>query len=57
MFTADNMRFLLELSRTGRIADAAKRLDVDQTTVSRRITRLEKDMERDCSTGDRRDGN
>ncbi|MCD5422808.1 DNA-binding transcriptional regulator, LysR family [Rhodococcus pyridinivorans] len=44
MFTADNMRFLLELSRTGRIADAAKRLDVDQTTVSRRITRLEKDM-------------
>ncbi|QSE72324.1 LysR family transcriptional regulator [Rhodococcus sp. PSBB049] len=44
MFTADNMRFLLELSRTGRIAEAAKRLDVDQTTVSRRITRLEKDM-------------
>ncbi|MEN0136866.1 MAG: LysR family transcriptional regulator [Rhodococcus sp. (in: high G+C Gram-positive bacteria)] len=43
MFTADNMRYLLELSRTGRLADAAKRLDVDQTTVSRRITRLEKD--------------
>ncbi|MDV8070601.1 LysR family transcriptional regulator [Rhodococcus sp. IEGM 1366] len=43
MFTADNMRYLLELSRTGRIADAAKRLGVDHTTVSRRITKLEKD--------------
>lgn len=43
MFTADNMRFMLELSRTGRLADAAKRLDVDQTTVSRKISRLEKD--------------
>lgn len=43
MFTADNMRYLLELSRTGRLADAAKRLGVDHTTVSRRITRLEKD--------------
>ncbi|ELB90776.1 LysR family transcriptional regulator [Rhodococcus wratislaviensis IFP 2016] len=43
MITADNMRFLLELSRTGRLADAAKRLGVDQTTVSRKISRLEKD--------------
>ncbi|MFF2115651.1 LysR family transcriptional regulator [Rhodococcus sp. ACS1] len=43
MFTADNMRYLLELSRTGRLADAAKRLGVDHTTVSRKITRLEKD--------------
>ncbi|MFR9774143.1 LysR family transcriptional regulator [Nocardia sp. SC052] len=43
MFTADNMRFLLELSRTGRIADTARRLGVDQTTVSRKISRLEKD--------------
>lgn len=44
MFTSDNLRFLLELSRTGRISDTSKRLGVDQTTVSRRISRLEKDM-------------
>ncbi|NHN22306.1 LysR family transcriptional regulator, partial [Bacillus amyloliquefaciens] len=42
MFTSHNLRFLLELSRTGRISDTSKRLGVDQTTVSRRISRLEK---------------
>jgi DNA-binding transcriptional LysR family regulator len=42
--TADNMLYFLEVSATGRIADAAKRLGVDHTTVSRRISRLEKDL-------------
>jgi len=32
------------VSRTGRVAYAARRLQVDQTTVSRRIARLEKDL-------------
>lgn len=44
MIDADNLRFLLEVSRTGRLTDAAKRLQVDETTVSRKISRLEKDL-------------
>jgi DNA-binding transcriptional LysR family regulator len=43
MGTADDMRILLELSRTGHVADAAKRLGIVHTTVSRRISRLEKE--------------
>jgi len=42
MGTADDMRILLELGRTGRVAEAAKRLGINHTTVSRKITRLEK---------------
>jgi DNA-binding transcriptional LysR family regulator len=38
----DNLRFFLELARTGRLIAAAQRLDVDHTTVSRRILALEK---------------
>ena len=37
----DDLRFFLEVSRTGRLVTAARRLDVDHTTVSRRITALE----------------
>lgn len=44
MLSADNLQFFLEVLRTGRVADAARRLQVDQTTVSRRIARLEKDL-------------
>ncbi|WP_040509595.1 LysR family transcriptional regulator [Gordonia soli] len=44
VLAADNLQFFLEVSRTGRVADAARRLHVDQTTVSRRIGRLEKDL-------------
>lgn len=38
------MLYFLEVSGTSRIADAAKRLGVDHTTVSRRIARLEKQL-------------
>lgn len=44
MFIADNMRYLLELSRSGRLAEVAKRFGVDETTVSRHISKLEKDL-------------
>lgn len=44
MLSADNFQFFLEVLRTGRMTDAARRLQVDQTTVSRRIARLEKDL-------------
>ncbi|MFZ4286468.1 LysR family transcriptional regulator [Variovorax sp. HJSM1_2] len=37
----DDLRFFLELSRTGRLVVAARRLEVDHTTVSRRIQALE----------------
>lgn len=39
---ADDLLFLLELARTGRLVDAANRLGVEHTTVSRRIGALEK---------------
>lgn len=40
----DNLRVFLELARTERLADAAARLDMDQSTVSRRIRRFEQDL-------------
>ena len=40
----DNLRFVLELARTGTLAGAARRLGVEHTTVSRRIQALEKQM-------------
>lgn len=42
MFTADHLRFFLEVSRHGRLSDASRALGVDHTTVGRRITSLEK---------------
>ncbi|MBY4131349.1 LysR family transcriptional regulator [Rhodococcus fascians] len=42
MFTADHLRFFLEVSRHGRLNEASRALGVDHTTVGRRITRLEK---------------
>ena len=38
----DNLRYFLELARTGTLAAAARRLGVEHTTVSRRIQALEK---------------
>lgn len=37
----DDLRFFLELARTRTLTEAARRLDVKHTTVSRRIQRLE----------------
>lgn len=43
MISADDLRFFLEVSRTGKLVAAARGLGVDHTTVGRRITQLEKD--------------
>jgi DNA-binding transcriptional LysR family regulator len=40
----ENLRFMLETARTGKLREAALRLRVDETTVSRRISRLEKEL-------------
>lgn len=42
MDSADNLRFLLEVTRSGSLNDAARRLGVDRTTVTRRIAGLER---------------
>ncbi|MBS0451508.1 MAG: LysR family transcriptional regulator [Proteobacteria bacterium] len=41
----DNLRYFLELARTGTLVSAARRLAVDHTTVARRIQALEKEMD------------
>lgn len=41
---ADDLQVLLELHRVSRLSDVARRLDLDETTVSRRVSRLEKDL-------------
>ncbi len=38
----DDLRYVLVLSRTGRLARAARQLHVNETTVARRIARVEK---------------
>jgi DNA-binding transcriptional LysR family regulator len=40
----ENLRYLLEVARASRLRDAAARLKVDETTVSRRISRLENEL-------------
>jgi molybdate transport repressor ModE-like protein len=40
----DNLRFFLELARSGTLQSAARRLEVDHTTVARRIQALEKQV-------------
>lgn len=40
----DNLRFFLELARSGKLVSAARRLGVDHTTVARRIQALEKEI-------------
>lgn len=41
---ADDLRYLLAVARTGRLVSAADALGVDHTTVSRRITALERTL-------------
>ena len=45
MYDWNDLRYFLELSRQGKLVRAAKRLHVDHTTVSRRITALEKQLD------------
>ncbi|MEJ8856820.1 LysR family transcriptional regulator [Variovorax robiniae] len=40
----DNLRYFLELARSGTLMSAARRLEVDHTTVARRIQALEKEI-------------
>ena len=40
----DNLRYFLELARSGTLQGAARRLAVDHTTVARRIQALEKQV-------------
>lgn len=40
----DNLRYFLELARSGTLMSAARRLEVDHTTVARRIQVLEKEV-------------
>ncbi|HAV37152.1 MAG TPA: hypothetical protein DCX52_12510 [Massilia sp.] len=39
-----DLRFFLELARAGTLSGASRRLDVEHTTVARRIDRLEKEL-------------
>ena len=45
MFNWDDLRFFLEVSRRGRMVSAAQSLQVDHTTVSRRIAALEETLD------------
>ncbi len=45
MYNWNDLRFFLELSRQGKLVRTATRLHVDHTTVSRRITALEKQLD------------
>ena len=45
MYDWNDLRYFLELSRQGKLVRAAKRLHVDHTTVSRRVTALEKQLD------------
>ena len=40
----DNLRYFLEVARSGTLVAAARRLGVEHTTVSRRVQALEKQM-------------
>ncbi|MCO6059557.1 LysR family transcriptional regulator [Pseudomonas sp. MOB-449] len=42
----DNLRYFLELSRVGKLTAAARHLEVDHTTVARRVQALEKSLGR-----------
>lgn len=44
MFNWNDLVFFLTLARQGRLMAAARRLQVDYTTVSRRVSELEKDL-------------
>ncbi|WP_417320350.1 LysR family transcriptional regulator [Emcibacter sp.] len=44
MYNWNDLKYFLELSRRGKLVEAARRLHVDHTTVSRRITALEESL-------------
>ncbi|WP_395307675.1 LysR family transcriptional regulator [Mycobacterium sp. AMU20-3851] len=44
MLSSDNLRYFLEVARAGRLSDASRVLEVDHTTVGRRITALERSV-------------
>lgn len=44
MLSADNLRYFLAVARAGRLSDASRVLEVDHTTVGRRITALERSL-------------
>src|SRR5260370_37616145 len=44
MLDWSDLRFFLELARTGTLAAAGRKLGVDNTTVGRRLTALERDL-------------
>lgn len=44
MYNWDDLRYVLELSRRGRLAAAARALQVDHTTVARRVAALEESL-------------
>ena len=45
MYDWNDLKYFLELSRQGKLVRAAARLQVDHTTVSRRIAALEKQLD------------
>jgi DNA-binding transcriptional LysR family regulator len=38
----DDLRYVIVVSRTGRLAKAARQLHVDETTIARRVARVER---------------
>src|ERR1700704_3255885 len=44
MLDWSDLRFLLEVARTGTLAAAGRKLGVDNTTVGRRLSALERDL-------------
>ena len=44
MFNWDDINYFLVLSRTGKLNLASKKLDVESTTIARRIRRIEKKL-------------
>lgn len=50
MFDWNDLRFFLELQRSGRLLSAAKRLNTTHSTVARHIENIEKAWVRHCSS-------
>ena len=44
----DNLRYFMEVARSGTLVAAARRLGVEHTTVSRRVQALEKQVGHAC---------
>lgn len=57
MFDWNDLRFFLELQRSGRLLTAARRLNTTHATVARHIEAIEKVSARRCSSSTLRDMN